>query len=84
VTFAVCYVDSFIFLYVNALCTSQKTRVASTVCYGDSFAFLHVGDCTSKETHVASTALYGDRFTCLYVDDVRITANTGLHGLLRG
>jgi hypothetical protein len=44
-----CYGDSFTFLYVDDVRTSQEAR-ASTVSYGDSFTFLYVDDvCTSQE-----------------------------------
>jgi hypothetical protein len=38
-----CYGDSFTFIYVGDVRTSQETY-ASTVCYGDSFTFIYVGD----------------------------------------
>jgi hypothetical protein len=45
-----CYGDSFTFVYVADVRTSQETRVG---CYGDSFTFLYVADVrTSQETHV--------------------------------
>jgi hypothetical protein len=40
-----CYGDSFAFLHVDYVRTSQEAQLwASTACYGDSFAFLHVDD----------------------------------------
>jgi hypothetical protein len=50
--------DSFTFLYVDDIRTSQETyQRASTDCYGDSFILLHVDDVrTSQET---ATSLQG-------------------------
>jgi hypothetical protein len=56
------YGDSFTFLYVDYVHTSQETRLwAFTACYKDSFTFLQVDDVhTSKETCLwASTAVTG-------------------------
>jgi hypothetical protein len=49
-----CYRDSFTFLYVDDVRTSQNTHLrASTVCYRDSITFLYVVDVrTSQETHL--------------------------------
>jgi hypothetical protein len=53
-----CYGDSFTFLCVHDVRTSQKTQLrASTACYGGSFTFLHVDDiCIPQET---PTGLHG-------------------------
>jgi hypothetical protein len=56
------YGDSFTFLYVDDVCTSQETY-APTVSYGESFTFLYVDDVyTSQETY-APTVSYWDSFT---------------------
>jgi hypothetical protein len=80
-----CYWDSFTFLYVDDVCTSQGAY-DSTACYGDSFTFLYVDDVRTSQGAYDSTACYGDSFTFLYVDDVRtsqeinIEASTARHG----
>jgi hypothetical protein len=52
-----CYGDSFAFLYIDDVHTSQETPMS---CYGDSFAFLYVEDVrTSHEKHM-SLAFYGE------------------------
>jgi hypothetical protein len=66
-----CYGDSFTFLFVDDVHTSQETHLwVSTACYGDTFTFVYVDDVhTSQETLLwASTARYGDSFTFLYVN----------------
>jgi hypothetical protein len=55
--------DSFTFLYVDYVSTSQATHLwASTTCYGDRFTILYVGDIrTSQATHLWGLhGLYGD------------------------
>jgi hypothetical protein len=54
-----CSGDSFTFLHVDDVHTSQETHMrASTACSGDSFTSLYVDDvCTSQETHI--WGLYG-------------------------
>jgi hypothetical protein len=70
---AVCYGDSFNFLYVDNVRSSQETRLwSSSTCYSDSFAFLYVDDVrTSQETPIGFHDLLRATFTFLYVDDVR-------------
>jgi hypothetical protein len=71
----VCCWDSFTFLYVDDVCTSQKTRT-STVCCWDIFTFLYVDDvCTSQETRTSAVCCW-DSFTFLYVDDVCTSQKT--------
>jgi hypothetical protein len=63
---AVSYGDSFTFLYVDNVRTSQETCLwASTVCCGDGFTFLYICDVhTSQETYLwASSACYADSCT---------------------
>jgi hypothetical protein len=49
-----CYEDSFTFLYVDHVRTSQETSLwDSKGCYGDSFTLLYVNDVlNSQETHL--------------------------------
>jgi hypothetical protein len=54
--------DSFTFLYVENVRTSQETQ-ASTVCYKDSFTFLYVEDVRTSHETQTSTAGYKDNFT---------------------
>jgi hypothetical protein len=64
--YSACYRDSFTFLYVDDVRTSQKARLwVSMAGYGDSFSFLYVdGVPTSQKTCLwASMACYGDGFT---------------------
>jgi hypothetical protein len=51
-----CYGDSFTFLYIDHVRTSQETRLWSSMsCYGDRFIFLYVDDdCISQETYLGS------------------------------
>jgi hypothetical protein len=65
-----CYWDSFTFLYVGDVRTSQEAQT-STACYRDSFTCLYVGDVRTSQEAQTSTACYGDSFTFLYVGDVR-------------
>jgi hypothetical protein len=46
--------NSFTFLHVYDVCTSQETNLrASTACYGNRFTFLYVDEiCTLQETHL--------------------------------
>jgi hypothetical protein len=86
---AACYWNSFTFLYVNNIHTSQETHMwAFTVCYGDSFTFCMDIVRTSHEVHLwASTVCYGNSFTILvYVDNnVRTSQETPVvnYGLLQ-
>jgi hypothetical protein len=75
-----CYRDSFTFLYIDDIRTSQETCTGIHGLLRDSFTLLHVHDvCTSQETHVwASTACYGDSFIFLCADDVRTSPETRL------
>jgi hypothetical protein len=65
--------DSFTFLYVDNVRTSQEAHLwAFTACYRDSFTFLYVDDlCTSQETRLWAFSFLRDSFTFLYVDNVR-------------
>jgi hypothetical protein len=50
-------VDSFTFLYIDDVHTSQEAQ-ASTACYEDSFTFLYIDDVhTSQETHMSRHSL---------------------------
>jgi hypothetical protein len=86
-TSTACYGDSFTYVYVDDVRTSQETHLCtSTACYGDSFTYVYVNVRTSQETHLwTSTACYRDSFTYVYVDDVHTSQETPvyLHGLLR-
>jgi hypothetical protein len=76
-----CYGDSFTFLYLADVRTSQETYLcASTACYGHSFDLLYIADVrTSQETHLwTSTSCYGDSFTFLYLADIRTSQETHL------
>jgi hypothetical protein len=76
-----CYGDSFTFLYLNDVRTSQETRPwGSTGCYRDNLTFLYVYDIhTSQGTHLwAFTACYRDSLTFLYVYDIRTSQKTHL------
>jgi hypothetical protein len=65
--------DSFTFLYVDDVCTSQEIHLwTSTASYGIALLFYIDDVRTSQKTHLrASTACYGESFTFLYVDYVR-------------
>jgi predicted RNA-binding Zn ribbon-like protein len=61
-----CYGDSYTFLYVVNIRSSQETRLwASMACYGDSYTFLYVVSIrSSQETRLwVSMASYGDSYT---------------------
>jgi hypothetical protein len=75
-----CYSDSFTFLYVDDVCTSQETLTGLIGLLRNSFTFLYVDDVpTSQVRHPwASTACYGDSFTFLYVYDVPTSQETRL------
>jgi hypothetical protein len=47
-----CYRDSFAYLYVDDVSTSQGKHLwASTACYRDSFAYLYVDDVSTSQGH---------------------------------
>jgi hypothetical protein len=84
------YRNSFTFLYVDDVPTSQKTYLwAYRASYRNIFTFLYVDDVpTSQKTYLkTSTACYGVSFTYLYVDDVRTSqkiylwASTACYGV---
>jgi hypothetical protein len=72
-----CYRESFTFLYVDVVRTSQEAQ-ASTACYRDNFTFIYVDDVRTSQEAEASTACYRDNFTFIYVDDVRTSQETHL------
>jgi hypothetical protein len=59
--FLASYGDSFTFLYVDDVRTSQETQ-ASNECYEDSFTFLYVNDVRTSQETQASNACYEDSF----------------------
>jgi hypothetical protein len=70
-----CYGDSFTFIYIDDVCTSQEAYTF-TARNMDSFTFLYVDDvCTSQEAYTF-TARNMDSFTFLYVDNVRTSQET--------
>jgi hypothetical protein len=74
-----CYGDSFIFVYLDNVHTSQETLVwVSTPVRGTAFIYFYSDDvCTLQETHVQIfTVCYVDNFTSLYVYDVRTSQGT--------
>jgi hypothetical protein len=73
------YGDSFTFLYLDDVRTSQETHIwTPTACYVDRFIFyIYIYVRTSQETYLRnSTACYRDSFTFLYVDHVRASQKT--------
>jgi hypothetical protein len=75
-----CYGDSFTFLYVDDVRTSEETHLlASTACYRSSFTFLNIDDVrTTQKTSVGFHGLLRLELYFLYIDDVRISQETHL------
>jgi hypothetical protein len=69
------YVDSFTFVYVNDVRSSQEPHLWTCAAL-----FLYVDDIrTSQKTHLwASTACYVDSFIFVYVNDVRTSQEAPL------
>jgi hypothetical protein len=65
-----CYSDSFPFVYVDDVRTSQKARLITVI------ALLFISRWHLSLT--GSTTFYEDSFTCLYVDDVRTSQEARL------
>jgi hypothetical protein len=81
-TLSRCYGDSFTFLYVDDVRTSQEAQ-ASIACNLDSLTFLYVDDVRTSQEAQTSIACNLDSFTFLYVDDVRTSQETTIrfHGV---
>jgi hypothetical protein len=77
-----CYGDSFTFLYIDDVRTSQETHLWPSTAYRGIalLFFVYIAHL------LAFTAHYVDNFSFLYLDYVRTSHETpvGLHGLIRG
>jgi hypothetical protein len=82
-----CYGDTFNFLYVDDVRTSQETHLwASTSCYGDTLTILYVDDVVPHKKHIYGLPrpVTGIALLFIFIRCSYLTRNNliGLHGLL--